>query len=161
MKASGGRSGMNEGTEKTTVPRVCTSGSEGPGQSTGIGYKAAADADSKKTILLKDFHPESALHAAAHEIQRAKFPVIDAHTHTNDAVGIGDRVDPKEMVARMDRLNIKTIATLTGRWGDQLQAIIDTMVKPYPGRFVVFTELDWSKIDDPDFSQLMVRHIGD
>ncbi|MGB9204465.1 MAG: amidohydrolase family protein [Terriglobales bacterium] len=130
-------------------------------QQTGIGYKPATDADSKKTILLKDFHPEPALHAAVHEIQRAKFPVIDVHTHTNDAAGIGDRVDPKEMVARMDRLNLKTIVILTGMWGDKLQAIIDEMVKPYPGRFVVFTQFDWSKINDPNFSQLMVRQIDD
>ncbi|MFZ0319058.1 MAG: amidohydrolase family protein [Candidatus Sulfotelmatobacter sp.] len=130
-------------------------------QQTGIGYKPAADADSKKTILLKDFQPESALHAAVHEIHRAKFPVIDVHTHTNDAVGIGDRVDPREMVARMDQLNIKTIVILTGMWGDKLQAIIDSMVKPYPGRFVVFTQYDWSKINDPNFSQLMVQQLRD
>ena len=130
-------------------------------QQTGIGYKPAADADSKKTILLKDFHPEPALHAAAQEIGRAKFPVIDVHNHTNDATGIGDRVDPKEMVARMDRLNIKTIVILTGMWGDKLQTIIDDMVKPYPGRFVVFTQFDWSKINDPNFSQLTVRQIDD
>ena len=130
-------------------------------QQTGIGYKPAADAESRKTMLLKDFHPEPALHAVVHEIQRAKFPVIDVHTHTNDAAGIGDRVDPKEMVARMDRLNIKTIVILTGMWGDKLQTIIDDMVKPYPGRFVVFTQLDWSKINDANFSQLMVRQIDD
>src|SRR5271165_7080668 len=130
-------------------------------QQTGIGYKPAADADSKKTILLKDFRPEPALHSAVHEIRRAKFPVIDVHTHTNDAVGIGDRVDPKEMVARMDRLNIKTIVILTGMWADKLQTIIDTMVKPYPGRFLVFTQFDWSRINDPNFSQLMVRQIDD
>jgi predicted TIM-barrel fold metal-dependent hydrolase len=135
------------------------SGSEA--QPTGIGYKSAADADSKKTILLKDFQPEPALHAAVHEIRRAKFPVIDVHTHTNDAAGIGDRVDPQEMIARMDRLNIKAIVILTGMWGDKLQAIIDDMVKPYPGRFLVFTQFDWSKIDDPNFSQLMVRQIDD
>jgi predicted TIM-barrel fold metal-dependent hydrolase len=133
----------------------------GTAQQTGIGYKPAAGADSKKTILLKDFQPEPALHAAAHEIGRAKFPVIDVHTHTNDAAGIGDRVDPKEMIARMDRLNLKTIVILTGMWGDKLQAIIDDMVKPYPGRFVVFTQFDWTKIDDPKFSQLMVRQIDD
>jgi predicted TIM-barrel fold metal-dependent hydrolase len=46
-------------------------------------------------------------------------------------------------------------------WGERLQAIIDSMVKPYPGRFIVFTQLDWSKIDDPNFSQLMVRQIDD
>jgi hypothetical protein len=130
-------------------------------QQNGIGYKPAPDADRKKTLLLKDFDPQPALHAATHEIERAKFPVIDVHTHTNDAVGIGERVDPKEMVARMDRLNIKTIVILTGMWGDKLQTIIDTMVKPYPGRFMVFTQFDWSKINDPNFSQLMVRQIDD
>src|SRR6195256_4328798 len=124
--------------------------SEGVAQQTGIGYKPATDAEGKKTILLKDFHPEPALHAAVHEVQRAKFPVIDVHTHTNDAVGIGDRVDPKEIIARMDRLNIKTIVILTGMWGDKLQNIINSMVKPYPGRFVVFTQFDWSKINHPD-----------
>lgn len=133
----------------------------GSAQQSSIGYKPAVDADSKKTILLKDYHPESALHAAAHEVPRAKFPVIDVHTHTNDARGIGDRVDPKEMVARMDRLNIKTVVILTGGWGEDLQKIIDTMVKPYPGRFMVFTMIDWSKIDDPNFSQLMVQQIDD
>jgi predicted TIM-barrel fold metal-dependent hydrolase len=130
-------------------------------QQTPIGYKPAADADSKKTILLKDFHPQSALHAAAHELRRAKFPVIDVHTHTNDARGIGDRVDPKEMVERMDQLNIKTVVILTGGWGDDLQKIIDTMVKPYSGRFMVFEQIDWSKIDDPTFSQLMVQQLDD
>jgi uncharacterized protein len=130
-------------------------------QQTGIGYKPAADAESRKTILLKDFSPEPALHAAVHEVQRAKFPVIDVHTHTNDVAGIGDRVDPKEMVARMDRLNIKTIVILTGMWGDKLQSVIDSMVKPYPGRFVVFTQMDWSKINEPDFSERMVRQLHD
>jgi predicted TIM-barrel fold metal-dependent hydrolase len=136
-------------------------GSQSVAQQTGIGYKPAPDAERKKTLLLKDFDPQPTLHAATHEIQRAKFPVIDVHTHTNDAVGIGERVDPKEMVARMDRLNIKTIVILTGMWGDKLQTIIDTMVKPYPGRFMVFTQFDWSKINDPNFSQLMVRQIDD
>jgi predicted TIM-barrel fold metal-dependent hydrolase len=131
------------------------------GQQTGIGYKAAPDAESKKTILLRDFQPEPALHAAAHEVQHAKFPVFDVHTHTDDAMGIGDRVDPKEMIARMDRLNIKTIVILTGLWGDKLQTIVDTMVKPYPGRFIVFTQFDWSKINDPNFSQLMVQQLDD
>jgi predicted TIM-barrel fold metal-dependent hydrolase len=152
---------MIKGIVTTTMLMAFISGSAGPAQQTGIGYKPATDADGKKTILLKDFHPEPALHAAAHEIERAKFPVIDVHTHTNDAAGIGDRVDPKEMIARMDRLNIRTIVILTGMWGDKLQTIIDDMVKPYPGRFIVFTQFDWSKINDPNFSQLMVRQIDD
>jgi uncharacterized protein len=160
-KNSGDRFDMAKGIVTATLLLAFVSGSAGSAQQTSIGYKPAADADNRKTILLKDFSPEPTLHAAAHEVQRAKFPVIDVHNHTNDAVGIGDRVNPKEMVSRMDRLNIKTIVILTGMWGDKLQAIIDGMVKPYPGRFVVFTQFDWSKINDPNFSQLMVRQLDD
>jgi predicted TIM-barrel fold metal-dependent hydrolase len=146
------------------TPALCLTllvGALGSAQQTPIGYKPAADADSKKTILLKDFHPQTALHAAAHEVQRAKFPVVDVHTHTNDARGIGDRVDPKEMIERMNRLNVTTVVILTGGWGNDLQKIVDTMVKPYPGRFMVMTQIDWSKIDDPNFSQLMVKQVDD
>lgn len=130
-------------------------------QGTPIGYKAAQDADSKKVILLKDFQPKPMVHVAAHEVTRARFPVIDVHSHVNDAVGIADHTDPAQLVSMMDRNNIKTIVILTGQWGDKLQGVIDEMVKPYPGRFMVFTQLDWSKIDDPNFSQLMVRQIND
>jgi predicted TIM-barrel fold metal-dependent hydrolase len=130
-------------------------------QSSEIGYKSAQNADANKKLLLKDFHPQSMLHVPAHEVKRAKFPVIDVHTHTNDAMGIGDRVDPAQMIAMMDRDNIKTIVILTGLWGEKLQSVIDKMVKPFPGRFMVFTQIDWSKIDDPNFSTLMVKQIDE
>jgi len=152
---------MTKHTQTTVLFLTLLAAALGSAQQTPIGYKPAADADSKKTILLKDFHPEPALHSASHQVKRAKFPVIDVHTHTNDARGIGDRVDPKEMVERMDRLNVKTVVILTGGWGDDLQKIVDTMVKPYPGRFMVMTQIDWSKIDDPNFSQLMVKQVDD
>jgi hypothetical protein len=39
--------------------------------------------------------------------------------------------------------------------------VIDEMVKPYPGRFIVFSQIDWSKIDDPNFGQEMVAQLDD
>ena len=126
-----------------------------------IGYKAAADADQKKTLLLRDFQPESMLHATAHPVDRARFPVFDVHQHVNDAMHLEERVPPADLVKRMDELNIKTIVILTGMWGDKLQQVLDEMVKPYPGRFLVFTQIDWSKIDDPNFAQEMVQQIDD
>jgi len=65
------------------------------------------------------------------------------------------------VVANMNRANIKTIVILTGLWGEKLQAVLDNMVKPYPGRFVVFTQMDWSKIDDPQFGVKMVQQLDD
>ena len=126
-----------------------------------IGYKAAADAEQKKTLLLKDFHPKSMLHVKQTPVLRAKFPVVDMHQHVNDARGIGERIPPAEVVRRMDLLNVKTMVILTGAWGVQLQKVIDEMVKPYSGRFMVFTQPDWSKVDDPNFGKLMVEQLDD
>lgn len=127
-----------------------------------IGYRKAEDADTKKTLLLRDFKPTSMLHAQQHDVPRARFPVFDVHQHVNDAQGIDDEhIPPEKVIALMDRHNIKTVTILTGMWGDRLQRVIDEMVKPYPGRFLVFTQIDWSKIDDPNFSQIMVAQLDD
>jgi len=126
-----------------------------------IGYKSAKDADQRKTLLLKDFHPVSMLHAPVHKIDRAKYYVIDVHNHVNDAMGIEDSMPPQRVIEVMDNTNVKTVVILTGMWGEKLQKVLDTMVKPYPGRFIVFTQMDWSKIDDPNFSQEMVAQLDD
>jgi predicted TIM-barrel fold metal-dependent hydrolase len=130
-------------------------------QSPEIGYKSAADADQKKTLLLKDFNPTSMLHAAAHKVERARYYVIDVHNHVNDAQGIEDPMLPQRVIEVMDNTNVKTVVILTGMWGEKLQRVLDTMVKPYPGRFIVFSQIDWSKIDDPNFSQEMVAQLHD
>jgi predicted TIM-barrel fold metal-dependent hydrolase len=127
-----------------------------------IVYKEDPDAAKRMTLLLKDFEPHPMVHLMVHEVPRAKFPVIDIHNHVNDAHGInGENVPPAEVVANMDRANVKTIVILTGLWGEKLQAVLDTMVKPHPGRFVVFTQMDWGKIDDSQFSAKMVQQLDD
>jgi predicted TIM-barrel fold metal-dependent hydrolase len=126
-----------------------------------ISYKSAADAEQRKTLLLRDFHPKSMMHAAVHNVDRARFPVIDVHNHINDAARIDEHMPPEKIVQVMDAVNVRTVVILTGMWGDKLQQVLDEMVKPYPGRFMVFTQVDWSKIDDPNFSQEMVRQLDD
>jgi predicted TIM-barrel fold metal-dependent hydrolase len=126
-----------------------------------IGYKSAADAEQKKTLLLKDFQPVSMLHATAHNVDRAKFYVIDVHNHVNDALHIDNHMPPERVIEIMNNTNVKTVVILTGMWGEKLQHVIDEMVKPYPGRIMVFAQIDWSKIDDPNFSQEMVAQLDD
>jgi len=126
-----------------------------------IGYKSAAGADQKKTLLLKDFHPLPMLHAPVHNIDRAKYYVIDVHNHVNDALGIDEHMLPGRVIEIMNNTNVKTVVILTGMWGNKLQRVIDEMVKPYPGRFLVFSQIDWSKIDDPNFGQEMVAQLDD
>ena len=127
-----------------------------------ITYSSDPNADKRMTLLLKDFDPHSMLHAAVHEVPRAKFPAIDIHNHVNDPGGVhGDEIPAAEVVRRMDHANVKKIVILTGMWGDKLQGLLDKMVKPYPDRFIVFAQMDWSKIDDANFSAEMVQQLDD
>lgn len=127
-----------------------------------IQYREDPDAAKHMNLLLKDWDPKPMLHVAAHEVPRAKFYVIDVHNHVDDAQGVnGEAVPPAEVIKAMDSANVRTIVILTGMWGVKLQGVLDKMVKPYPGRFVVFAQMDWSKINDPNFSQEMVAQLDD
>jgi len=123
-----------------------------------IGYKSAPNAKERETLLLRDFHPKSMLHARVTPIHRAKFPVIDVHNHINDAMGIDEHLPPEKVIEIMNAANVRTVVILTGQWRDKLQRVVDEMVKPYPGRFMVFTQIDYSKIDD---SPAMVADLDD
>ena len=127
-----------------------------------ITYSQDPDAAKHMTLLLHDYDPHAMLHTAVHQVPRAKFPVIDVHNHVNDAAGVdSEEIPPAEVIRRMDAANVEKIVILTGMWGDKLQRVIDKMVKPYPDRFIVFAQMDWSKINDPNFSQEMVQQLDD
>jgi|SRR5208283_258247 len=133
-----------------------------PAHSQDIKYSADPNASNNMTLLLKDFDPKPMLHVPSHEVPRAKFPVIDIHNHVNDPGGIhSEEIRPAEVVRRMDQANVEKIAILTGLWGEKLQGVIDKMVKPYPDRFIVFTQIDFSRIDDADFSSQQVAQLRD
>jgi len=97
-----------------------------------------ADADRNKTLLLKDFNPVSDAPRSGARVDQAKFYVIDVHNHVNDAARIGEHLPPERVLEVMNKTNVKMIVILTGMWGDRLQAVMDEMVKSYPGRFMVF-----------------------
>ncbi len=121
----------------------------------------SAAPSSNEDLALRDFKPRSMLLVPEHQVPRAAFPAIDVHNHVNDAHGEGRAVPVAELLARMDRLNLKRIVILTGRWGQALQQVVDQMVKPHPDRFTVFTEPDWSRIDEPGFGEAMAAQVKD
>jgi len=127
-----------------------------------IQYREDPQAAKRMTLLLKDWDPKPMVHLKTHDVPRAKYYVIDVHNHVNDPGGVhGEEVPAADVVKGMDRANVKKVVILTGMWGEKLQSVLDKMVKPYPDRFVVFAQMDWSKIDDPNFSAEMVAQLDD
>lgn len=102
------------------------------------------------------------VHLPTYEVPRAKFYVIDVHNHVDDAaVAHGKEIPPADVVKGIDQANVKKVVIFTGKCGEKLQGVLDRMVNPYPDRFVVFTQMDWSKIDDSNFSAEMVAQLDD
>jgi predicted TIM-barrel fold metal-dependent hydrolase len=122
---------------------------------------AVLPATAQEPLLLSDFKPRSMLKVPVHEIERAAFPAVDVHNHVNDARARDASMPVPELVALLDRLNVRRLVILTGRWGDALSAVVDRLVKPHPDRFTVFTEPDWSRVKEPGFGEAMAAQLRD
>src|SRR5262249_14594176 len=121
-------------------------------------------APAKAPLLLADFAPRSMLHAASHEVRRARFAAIDFHQHVDDHVKPGgSELDfpAAELLALMDAANVRTLVILTGPRGADLDRRVTTLVKPPPGRFVVFTQVDWARADEPGFGAQQAAELAD
>ena len=76
------------------------------------------------------------LHVQETPIERARFPVIDVHTHVTfrakqtGGVSQGEAINipapPGEILPAMDRRNIRIMVNLTGGSGDGLKQAIQT-----------------------------------
>src|SRR5690606_36915964 len=96
-------------------------------------------------------------------------PVIDIHSHLTWAAKASKGVPlsserkflapPEELLAVMDRKNIKAMVNLTGGWGEGLREAIEKLDKGHPGRFYTFTEPAWAKINEPDYTKVQAELI--
>lgn len=121
---------------------------------------------SKTSLALEDYAPKSMLHVPETKVARARFPVIDFHTHLswsarrNQAERARFNATPDEALAVMDRKNIRTMVNLTGGYGPVLEENIGYWHKPLPNRFIVFTEPWFNKITEPLYSKFQADQIA-
>ena len=105
-------------------------------------------------LRIQDWRPERSDIVLATRVPRAKFPVVDVHNHI---AYDGNEQAIAKAVGEMDAANVRTVVALTGGWGDQLQQNLKHLQDRYQGRFVVCTQIDFSRIDEPDFSANQAR----
>jgi hypothetical protein len=65
-------------------------------------------------LRLTEFEPKSMLHVRETSVPRAKFPVIDFHTHVSRRRAQKPGVPSAELVKTMDAVNLHTMVNLTG-----------------------------------------------
>ena len=59
---------------------------------------------------------------------------------------------PAELLALMERRNLRTLVSLTGGVGTGLADSVRTFQQPHPDRFVVFTEPSYDRIAEPGYA---------
>ncbi|MEX2176060.1 MAG: amidohydrolase family protein [Pirellulaceae bacterium] len=110
---------------------------------------AALDGRAGRQLLLENFRPESMLRVERHELSRARFPVVDVHTHFRHKFrGGAEQLD--EWVKLMDRNNIAVCVSLDGRWDDLLDEHASLLWTKYRDRFAIFANIDWQGAGQPD-----------
>lgn len=120
------------------------------------GSSQEADMTRLQNIPIQDYDPVPMLKTAATEIKQARYGAVDVHNHLRRAETAAD-VD--EMIRAMDATNVSAVVNLDGGLGDDLKENIDRMNSRYPGRFIQFMRIDWSRIDEPGFGEAMAAEI--
>jgi predicted TIM-barrel fold metal-dependent hydrolase len=120
-------------------------------------------ARAQQPLELKDFEPRSALQLPERNVPRARFPVIDFHTHLSGISSDGAQAriteKPEELLAVMDRRNIRVMVNLTGGYGPALEQVISQLHRPYPDRFLVFTQPWFGRLREPRYPQFQADQI--
>ena len=115
----------------------------------------------KMKLDLSDFQPKSMLHVPETKVLRARYPVIDIHSHLStraksiNGVGVGEKMKfhatPEALVSVMDRKNIRIMVNLTGGSGKGLDNAVHEFDQAHPDRFLTFTEPMWERTNQPGY----------
>jgi len=138
---------------------------------TGLAAMAAAptgahaEQQSKPALALSDYEPNSMLHVPETKVEKARFPVIDVHAHLSWSAGLGKAAKPQhtatpeEVLAVMDRKNIRLMVNLTGGHGEALAETVGYWHTPRPDRFLVFTEPCWNRCAEPGYPKFQAGEL--
>lgn len=126
---------------------------------TGLMLSAAlflplAAQDDPEKILLKDYRPKSIYKIPVTEVPKARYLVIDMHSHpyarTPEQVA--------EWVKTMDAAGIEKTIVLTGAVGKAFDELYARYSK-HPGRFDLWCGLDYTGCDQPGYGPAAVKEL--
>lgn len=100
-------------------------------------------------VLLRDYAPASSVVSERTEVQKARFPVIDAHAHSYVAR------TPEEIdawVRTMDEVGVEMSVVLTGTTGEAFDRMVELYLRRHPTRFQLYCGVLNTDIDHPEYS---------
>ena len=103
-----------------------------------------------------DYKPRTTLVVPQHPVPRAKFPVIDVHTHQPAPIN-AEQFD--QIVASMNPLNLQVLVNVTAASGDRLQQALQALrTSKHRDRMVQFTTIDFRNVG-PGWAERAVKQL--
>lgn len=97
-----------------------------------------------------DYKPRTTLVVPEHNVPRAKFPVIDIHSHQPNPISPQQFA---QVIKGMDANNLQILVNLSGGSGDRLkQGLAAIAQSPFADRMVLFANVDWSGTGTPGWA---------
>jgi len=115
---------------------------------------ATRKAASPETILLKDYRPKSIYKIPITQVAKAKFPIIDMHSHPYAKT-------PQEIdawVKNMDEVGVEKTMILTMTTGAEFDEIFRKYSR-YPDRFEMWCGFDFAGYDKPGFGPAAIKEL--
>ena len=106
------------------------------------------------TILLKDYRPKSIFKIPVTRIDKAKYPVIDMHSHPYAKTS----QEIEQWIRNMDEVGVQKTIILAMATGTEFDDVYRKYSK-YPDRFEVWCGLDLSGYDKPGFGPAAVKEL--
>jgi predicted TIM-barrel fold metal-dependent hydrolase len=109
---------------------------------------------SPDSILLRNYRPKSIYNIPVSHIEKAKFPVIDMHSHPYAS----SEKDLDQWVKNMDAAGIQKTILLTYAHGKQFDSLM-TFYSKYKNRFELWCGFDYTGYDKPGFGPAAVKEL--
>ena len=104
-------------------------------------WRGGAQRPGEPGLRVEDYTPQSTLVVDANPVPRARFPVVDVHSHHWPGFS-ARRLD--EIAGEMDALNLAVLVNLSGGSGATLERCVDTVARSrQPSRMVCFANLEF------------------
>ncbi len=104
-------------------------------------WRGGAQRSGEPGLGVEDYTPQSTLVVDANPVPRARFPVVDVHSHHWPGFS-ARRLD--EIAGEMDALNLAVLVNLSGGSGATLERCVDTVARSrQPSRMVCFANLEF------------------
>src|SRR5947209_534773 len=115
---------------------------------------ATASNTRAETLLLKDYRPRSIFKVPVTQIEQAKYPLIDMHSHPEPKT----EAEINVWLKNMDAVNVEKSVILTMTTGKEFDEI-NAQYSRHPDRFEVWCGLDFSGYDQRSFPESAVKEL--